>query len=150
MFSTTTAIELIICLNFKLLWGFDESKRLLSKIKILDWTQKCVPSFSSLSKRAFFLFYLLVLLSFKMPCNCWNLALLCTDLSFLMRRLTVQTAVVVPPPLAVILQNIQHPGYLTENQNPRILCFQSNKQFIQKNHLSSVVNQVLVRCVWGS
>ena len=64
-----------------------------------------------------------------------------------MRRLTIQTAVVVPPPLAVILQNIQHPSHLTENQNPRILSFQLNKQFIQKNHLSSVVNHVLVRCV---
>lgn len=40
-----------------------------------------------------------------------------TCLSFLVSGLTVQPAVTVVPPHAVILQNVQHPGHLAEDQH---------------------------------
>lgn len=36
-----------------------------------------------------------------------------------MRRLTIQAAVSIVPPHAVVLQDVQHPGHLTEDEHTR-------------------------------
>lgn len=40
-----------------------------------------------------------------------------SHLSLLMWRLTVQTTVAVVPPHAVVLQDVQHPGHLAEDED---------------------------------
>jgi hypothetical protein len=61
-----------------------------------------------------------------------------------MGSLSIQSAVVVILPVAVIFQNIHHTSHLTENQNSRILFLQLWKQLVQNNHFATVVNDVLV------
>lgn len=40
-------------------------------------------------------------------------------LSLLMWRLAIQATVAVVPPHAVVLQDVQHPGHLTEDEHTR-------------------------------
>lgn len=51
--------------------------------------------------------------------------------SVLMRSLSVQPAVVEPSPMTVVLQNIQHPGHLTEDQYSWVCFTETNTMFTE-------------------
>lgn len=64
--------------------------------------------------------------------------------------LSIQTTVVIVLPETVVLQNVQHPGHLAEDEDPGVLGLQTRQQLVQQHHLASVVHQMLVCCVWWS
>jgi len=51
-----------------------------------------------------------------------------SDLSFLVRSLSIETTVLKLPPQAVILENVEHASHLTEDQHTRS-CVQTHTQW---------------------
>ena len=64
-----------------------------------------------------------------------------------MRRVTVDSAVVVSSEPAVILQDIQDTGHLGKDEDARPLLLESGQQLVQDDQLARVLHNVLVRCV---
>lgn len=52
--------------------------------------------------------------------------------------------------LAVVFENVKNTAHLGEDQNARSLGLHGLEKLVKDDHLSGVVNQVLVCCVWRS
>ena len=73
-------------------------------------------------------------------------------LSIDVSRVSVQPEVVMFPPEAVVLKDIQHSGHLAEDEHSRALLFQLREKLVQHTHLTTVVDKVSVRRegrTWG-
>lgn len=68
-------------------------------------------------------------------------------LSLLVRRLTIQAAVAIIPPHAVILQDVQHPGHLTEDEHTRTWKRRTDGRISQRNVGKSRPFKLYFRCV---
>ena len=71
-------------------------------------------------------------------------------ISVLVRRVTVNTAIAVTLEPAVVLQDIEHPRHLRENQDSRALRLDLGQKLVENGQLAAILDQVLIRCVWGS
>ena len=91
--------------------------------------------------------------------NCWraserervrflNIASHPSDLSIHMLSVAVQPEVGELPPQTVVLQYIQHPGHLAEDQDTRPLLQESWQELVQHTHLATVDHQMSVSGEW--
>lgn len=56
----------------------------------------------------------------------------------------------VTPEQAIIFENIQNPTHLTEDENARSFLFHRSQKFIQDDHLSRVLDDMLISGIWGA
>lgn len=62
----------------------------------------------------------------------------------LVRRVTVDTAVLEVTELAVVLENVKHTTHLREDEDARALGLHRLEKLVEDDHLAGVVDEVLV------
>ena len=80
----------------------------------------------------------------------FNVAYLNLSVSVLVRRLAVDSTVVVLPEPTVVLQNVEDTRHLGKNQDPGLLFTQLGQKFVQDRKLPGVVTNVFVSGVRGT
>ena len=67
-----------------------------------------------------------------------------------MSCISIEPEVVVLPPEAVVLQDVQHSSHLAEDEDSRSLFLQLGQQLVQHTHLTTVEDKVGVSSEGGT
>ena len=65
-------------------------------------------------------------------------------LTQLVLSLTVEAAILVAAPPAIILENVEHSAHLREDENARALRLQLYEQFVEQMQLAAVLDEMLI------